>query len=112
MIRRPPRSTLFPYTTLFRSVGAAVDQVRGFDQDALGRPRCRRRLARRLGEEEQECDEHGAAPWHGAMSLRNVRPLRGRRVYERLGSFAVSGCARGRPVTNDEFHGVGPCYVG
>src|SRR2546422_6121851 len=31
MIRRPPRSTLFPYTTLFRSVGAphldAVDRV-------------------------------------------------------------------------------------
>src|SRR2546427_7349539 len=24
MIRRPPRSTLFPYTTLFRSGGAAV----------------------------------------------------------------------------------------
>src|SRR3712207_7565326 len=24
MIRRPPRSTLFPYTTLFRSVGLAV----------------------------------------------------------------------------------------
>src|SRR2546429_6509117 len=24
MIRRPPRSTLFPYTTLFRSVPAAV----------------------------------------------------------------------------------------
>src|ERR1035441_5944870 len=24
MIRRPPRSTLFPYTTLFRSVGATV----------------------------------------------------------------------------------------
>src|SRR3712207_9516927 len=29
MIRRPPRSTLFPYTTLFRSVlQAAVDAVR------------------------------------------------------------------------------------
>src|SRR3712207_7799571 len=27
MIRRPPRSTLFPYTTLFRSVGAGVDPV-------------------------------------------------------------------------------------
>src|SRR2546428_12552342 len=25
MIRRPPRSTLFPYTTLFRSVGIAED---------------------------------------------------------------------------------------
>src|SRR3712207_8566034 len=24
MIRRPPRSTLFPYTTLFRSIGAVV----------------------------------------------------------------------------------------
>src|SRR5437867_9115775 len=24
MIRRPPRSTLFPYTTLFRSIGVAV----------------------------------------------------------------------------------------
>src|SRR5256885_4500107 len=27
MIRRPPRSTLFPYTTLFRSVGCAVDPL-------------------------------------------------------------------------------------
>src|SRR5688572_32496884 len=27
MIRRPPRSTLFPYTTLFRSVGAAENRV-------------------------------------------------------------------------------------
>src|SRR3712207_8120723 len=26
MIRRPPRSTLFPYTTLFRSVGEGVGQ--------------------------------------------------------------------------------------
>src|SRR2546430_9709802 len=33
MIRRPPRSTLFPYTTLFRSLGcphyAYTDQYRG-----------------------------------------------------------------------------------
>src|SRR3712207_7075905 len=28
MIRRPPRSTLFPYTTLFRSVPTAVGQRR------------------------------------------------------------------------------------
>src|SRR3712207_7908621 len=26
MIRRPPRSTLFPYTTLFRSAGEAVER--------------------------------------------------------------------------------------
>src|SRR3712207_7105889 len=45
MIRRPPRSTLFPYTTLFRSVGdlgpvvAVVPdlphQVRGLDVQGL-----------------------------------------------------------------------------
>src|SRR5256884_9803304 len=28
MIRRPPRSTLFPYTTLFRSEGERIDQHR------------------------------------------------------------------------------------
>src|SRR3712207_8769321 len=27
MIRRPPRSTLFPYTTLFRSYGLAAEHV-------------------------------------------------------------------------------------
>src|SRR5689334_24059854 len=27
MIRRPPRSTLFPYTTLFRSVSGAPGQI-------------------------------------------------------------------------------------
>src|SRR3712207_8024904 len=31
MIRRPPRSTLFPYTTLFRSLG--VHRLRFFDGD-------------------------------------------------------------------------------
>src|SRR5256886_4028123 len=30
MIRRPPRSTLFPYTTLFRSRQKAVSQLVGF----------------------------------------------------------------------------------
>src|SRR5260370_30925705 len=37
MIRRPPRSTLFPYTTLFRSLREAVP--------ALGLRRTRRRYA-------------------------------------------------------------------
>src|SRR5256885_5440038 len=36
MIRRPPRSTLFPYTTLFRSLGGPVDQVLGFLQAQVG----------------------------------------------------------------------------
>src|SRR5690606_42039821 len=30
MLRRPPRSTLFPYTTLFRSHGCVVDPARPY----------------------------------------------------------------------------------
>src|SRR3712207_8158056 len=33
MIRRPPRSTLFPYTTLFRSVHHDADRLRGARAD-------------------------------------------------------------------------------
>ena len=35
MIRRPPRSTLFPYTTLFRSPALLKLDVQGFEMDAL-----------------------------------------------------------------------------
>src|SRR3712207_7081794 len=42
MIRRPPRSTLFPYTTLFRSLDQrlvqAADARDGADQDREDRP--------------------------------------------------------------------------
>src|SRR2546430_6946496 len=41
MIRRPPRSTLFPYTTLFRSLLARL----AFD---------------RLGRHSVQCDQHAA----------------------------------------------------
>src|SRR5256885_3241078 len=49
MIRRPPRSTLFPYTTLFRSVAAALDNPAGAeDRDAVARRRRRHFLRRPL----------------------------------------------------------------
>src|SRR2546427_9589874 len=38
MIRRPPRSTLFPYTTLFRSLEAADAHVADAEDLALQRP--------------------------------------------------------------------------
>src|SRR2546430_10792649 len=40
MIRRPPRSTLFPYTTLFRSRGLVMSSLTS-DIDAPGRPETR-----------------------------------------------------------------------
>src|SRR3712207_7672271 len=48
MIRRPPRSTLFPYTTLFRSdVSGGVQPVRPGDRGAL--PAARRQAGLLLG---------------------------------------------------------------
>src|SRR3712207_7674036 len=50
MIRRPPRSTLFPYTTLFRSVAAGdADDYRPAAQPAILYRRCYR-LGRRLAD--------------------------------------------------------------
>src|SRR3712207_8265280 len=36
MIRRPPRSTLFPYTTLFRSCGSTIYLLLGIGKCFLG----------------------------------------------------------------------------
>src|SRR3712207_8003338 len=41
MIRRPPRSTLFPYTTLFRSIGAKITP---FLENQVGEYRTRLKL--------------------------------------------------------------------
>src|SRR5258708_35841156 len=42
MIRRPPRSTLFPYTTLFRSVAGTVSRPMGDPRIRAKRPRGKR----------------------------------------------------------------------
>src|SRR3712207_8392515 len=54
MIRRPPRSTLFPYTTLFRSAAlAGVGDVLGVEEEAV--------VAEGLLAEDAE-DPEGACP--------------------------------------------------
>src|SRR2546429_9380333 len=45
MIRRPPRSTLFPYTTLFRSAFSQIRTVQSFVQEAWEAARYGRRMA-------------------------------------------------------------------
>src|SRR2546422_9743029 len=73
MIRRPPRSTLFPYTTLFRSVGLDVvrAQPRG-DARQLAIPDVPPDLPRMA-----RVDRHGAI-----LPLAEARPHL--RVYEHL----------------------------
>src|SRR5258707_7507614 len=41
MIRRPPRSTLFPYTTLFRSPSGAIFEFRRMSVGRAGEDYCR-----------------------------------------------------------------------
>src|SRR5690242_21178246 len=73
MIRRPPRSTLFPYTTLFRSVFVAADgeiRNRRLRQaaaigDLLGRPG----VADILGlANDQRSEEHTSESSHMSIS--------------------------------------------
>src|SRR5256885_13088010 len=45
MIRRPPRSTLFPYTTLFRSVSRSENRVRSAPMSSSRKQLCFRCIA-------------------------------------------------------------------
>src|SRR5256886_5599725 len=58
MIRRPPRSTLFPYTTLFRSEGGHMSD---HSEEVYGPDRAERLLAmlRALAERIQALDRTG-----------------------------------------------------
>src|SRR5260221_6577620 len=56
MIRRPPRSTLFPYTTLFRSPGRGRGEAaRGNRMESA--PLARRHFARRAQRSEEHTSE-------------------------------------------------------
>src|SRR2546427_6220101 len=64
MIRRPPRSTLFPYTTLFRSLGQRDVEPRARDVDGGARARGRPAVeVRGLPVEPQRQLEVGASKW-------------------------------------------------
>src|SRR5256885_9472662 len=60
MIRRPPRSTLFPYTTLFRSEAQPVQyNLRMIPQDLLDMlvcPACKKRSEEHTSELQSPCN--------------------------------------------------------
>src|SRR2546430_7281172 len=75
MIRRPPRSTLFPYTTLFRSLPVACRE--------LGEPRhhCRDAACTRVGEgtAAKGC-KAGAEQHRGVHELRIIQDRKSTRL--------------------------------
>src|SRR2546428_8436108 len=80
MIRRPPRSTLFPYTTLFRSLRPLGLDVHGLgDLDG--------RLAARAGVANQVLPEHLAA-LHRQRGRRDRKSTRLNSSHDQI-SYAV-----------------------
>src|SRR2546422_1920622 len=65
MIRRPPRSTLFPYTTLFRSWQPSYPETTGYIIPTLYA------AARRLGRAELAARAEAAARWEIEIQLRS-----------------------------------------
>src|SRR2546422_6300489 len=61
MIRRPPRSTLFPYTTLFRSVRGMPRSLQGHGDEALPRGWARAGPGDEARQQHAGPGEHGRA---------------------------------------------------
>src|SRR5438874_10600759 len=80
MVRRPPRSTLFPYTTLFRSIGApecfAIEET----------------LRETMEIPVMHDDQHGTAIISGAALL-NALELAGKSLAEVRVVFSGAGAA-------------------
>src|SRR5256885_5716395 len=69
MIRRPPRSTLFPYTPLFRSITQFVSDESRDDLDALGLQPPEAELAFGLGTNDIVTFQFGKSPGTNAAQV-------------------------------------------
>src|SRR2546423_5557222 len=85
MIRRPPRSTLFPYTTLFRSSRGRISR----------RPRSRPWDPRRSSRSSRECRRHRTVRPSSiptAFAAGSRRSTRSEEDTSELQSLAYLGC--------------------
>src|SRR5258708_27116340 len=100
MIRRPPRSTLFPYTTLFRSPGMGMDEFalrRVLGEVAQQRPRLRHRPADDRAGMRREI-ERAAAGGAGAAARPDRKSTRLNSSHQII-SYAVF-CLKKKNATN------------
>src|SRR3712207_8042609 len=90
MIRRPPRSTLFPYTTLFRSVGWLADRRPLPAHDDDGR-RGRGERRRPQGRHHVHLHEGGRSEEH-TSELQSRQYLVCRLLLEKKKKLNVTSC--------------------
>src|SRR2546430_11258962 len=86
MIRRPPRSTLFPYTTLFRSKSdhrKATIKNRGAGHLNRRAPRRARRAARAILEREERAQKFGGRSEEHTSELQSQSNLVCRLLLEK-----------------------------
>src|SRR5438105_6051826 len=96
MIRRPPSSTLFPYTTLFRSICAVADEVR-LVADVLEGERRRRRDVLAIGRVDGEVVErclHGRRSEEHTSELQSRVDLVCRLLLEKKKNTSGESCGR------------------
>src|SRR2546430_15446417 len=97
MIRRPPRSTLFPYTTLFRSSAPGVVRLAGEQRLAHGHERSldesheearreqREERAREAREDRAQRESNRARKQHGLAPASKVRQRTAEECRDRPG---------------------------
>src|SRR2546430_17494243 len=104
MIRRPPRSTLFPYTTLFRS--RSIDRMRHLEEILSGRVSLLMSSSLQIDESLREADVViGAVLIPGALAPRLItrEMVAGMKEGSVLADVAIDqgGCAEtSRPTTH------------
>src|SRR2546430_6066156 len=102
MIRRPPRSTLFPYTTLFRSGGRGAGRIQ--HAELVGGSGGGRRLhtaphrgARRAAAVRRRCDRaHGGRSEEHTSELQSQSNLVCRLLLEKKKKTAQSRLSHGK----------------
>src|SRR5256886_13934802 len=100
MIRRPPRSTLFPYTTLFRSRAAGYERIVLWTQENLA---AARHLYEQAGFTRTAREPHRSLGKDLLGETRQLEPT-GRRAAARHAAGGPSHAARG-PVRPGERSG-------
>src|SRR2546421_6483721 len=103
MIRRPPRSTLFPYTTLFRSLRILIEKKLDLDLQRFGA----RALALVRADIERIASQTGKPT--AVSSAERVAAEIYEYIMERLRAYYLEGAAGpaasgGTAVTTQRFH--------
>src|SRR5258706_7213862 len=102
MIRRPPRSTLFPYTTLFRSsqsaLGDVLGQVRdetppGGEESARGYT-SRRELSLHCRSEEHTSELQSLTNLVCRLLLEKKKTRSHRQLHVRLSTYYITSASR------------------